>query len=105
MLEVIVWTLSMLAAAGTSFLLSEKILGAQVDRLTISERNANILARTYRSNALSYILAIPVLIFAAIFTEALPLVQEWWILEIFIFWNLRSAFIYYAAIKRFQWTS
>jgi len=90
----------MLFAAYAAYTLSTHILNAQVDRLTISQHNAEIISRAYKSTALSYLLV--GLCMPFLLVQNLEILEKWWILEIFIFWNLRSAFIYYNARKRFQ---
>lgn len=106
MLEIIIWALTMLLTALTCNNLSNTIKSAEVDRLTISKHNADLLSRTFKSNALSYIIVGITLPIAAL-TSPIPqieeILREWWVLEIFIFWNLRSAYLYHVAKKRFRY--
>lgn len=94
----------MLLTALTCNNLSNTIKSAEVDRLTISKHNADLLSRTFKSSALSYLIVGITLPIAAltspIFIQSL---EEWWVLEIFIFWNLRSAYLYHVAKKRFRY--
>lgn len=90
----------MFLAGYAALRLSNNIKSAQVDKLTISERNAALLSRTFKSSAMGYFLATPVVaILAAQLPEIHTVLKQWWILEIFIFWNLRSAWLYH---KGFQ---
>lgn len=90
----------MFLAGYAALRLSNNIKSAQVDRLTISERNAALLSRTFKSSAMGYFLVTPIVaILAAQLPEIHTVLKQWWILEIFIFWNLRSAWLYH---KGFQ---
>lgn len=100
MLEIILWVLSMFIAGFCALQLSHNISTAYYDRLTISEANAKILSRTFKSNAISYFIAAPTI--GALATTIPDVLEQWWVLELFIFWNLRSAWIYHVASKRFQ---
>jgi hypothetical protein len=103
MFEIIFWVLSMFIAGNRAYHLSTNIAIAHYDRLTISENNAKVLSRTFKSNAISYFIAAPVI--GALATTIPTVLEQWWVLEIFIFWNLRSAWIYHVASRRFQWSS
>jgi hypothetical protein len=100
MLEIIFWVISMFIAGAAAYALSQTIANAEVDRLTISKHNAKVLSRTFKSNAISYFIAAPAI--GALATTIPDVLEQWWVLELFIFWNLRSAWIYYAA--RSQWS-
>lgn len=100
MVEIIIWAASMLLVGIAALRLSNKIHSAQVDRLTISEKNASLLSRTFKSTAISYFLVTPIVAVLALqLPEIHIILKEWWILEVFIFWNLRTAWLYHRGFQ------
>ena len=106
MIEFEVWLVSLVLVGAAHLALFLRYM-VNPQELAIPAYNAEFMRRlaltytiTYFSFAIFGVFAI--FAFPAELAVGLGLIDSWWIVEIFIFWNIRTAFLVFMNLKRLR---
>lgn len=98
MIELWVWiaTLILVGIAYTQLALKYHMVKPEASAVPVATKN--FTARLATTNAITYYMFAFLAIFAffafpAFIPEALVILKQWWIVEAFIVWNIRTAFL------------
>tara|TARA_R110000772_G_scaffold66361_1_gene147837 strand:+ start:29488 stop:29841 length:354 start_codon:yes stop_codon:yes gene_type:complete len=108
MIDIILWACTMFVIAYYNLRLSYKISNASLDRITISHKNAQLLSSVFHGSGLAYLIAgVSALIFILLFNDTyvfsliVELTKEWYITEVFIFYNVIIGYHVRQAYRKF----
>lgn len=104
MIELWLWVGTMYFCALAYLVLTVRYSRINPHRAAVPMANAKFIARLALTNALNYlafavIATYCILSYSSLLPDVLVVLQQWWIVEIFIFWNLRTAALIYLGIR------
>ena len=104
MIELWLWVGTMYFCALAYLVLTVRYHKINPHRAAVPMANAKFIARLALTNALNYlafavIATYSVLSYSGLLPDVLLVLHEWYIVEIFIFWNLRTAALIFLGIR------
>lgn len=106
LLEGFIWFLSMMTVAGLSFFFSYKLSTMKPETAAMPKINSTEGTRLFFIIGVNYALVAVAATILSLFSgvavsERLnTILHEWWLVELFIFFNFITAYCLYTAIKR-----
>jgi hypothetical protein len=104
--EGFIWICSMMSVAVLAFVLSYRLSKANTDKAAMPKINAQEGSRLFFIFGINYaIIAVASAILSLtqgpqVASEIAVIMREWWLVEIFIFFNIITTYCLYTAVRR-----
>lgn len=104
MIELWIWVATMYFTSLAYFVLARRYHKINPHRAAVPMANAKFIARLALTNALNYlgfavIATYCIIFYVGLLPDVLLVLSQWYIVEIFIFWNLRTAALIFLGIR------